>query len=84
MLDLAFDEMEDRSSRRMRTLATQMAVRDLSANEIAGALIPMVDRSTTGSNQRPDTLLQDRRSTRPAGTASRTFGSKAPLLDVAG
>src|SRR6266436_1706897 len=36
--------MEDRSSRRMRTLVTHMA------------------RSTKGSNQRPDTLMQDRTS----------------------
>jgi hypothetical protein len=52
--------MEDRSSRRMRTLVTQMAVRGLSGNEIACALISMMARSTTRSNQRPDTLMQDR------------------------
>ena len=39
--------MEDRSSRRMRTLVTQMARRGLSANEIARALISMVARSMT-------------------------------------
>ena len=39
--------MEDRSSRRMRTLVTQMApVRGLSANENARALISMMARST--------------------------------------
>jgi hypothetical protein len=54
------DEMEDRSSRRLRTLVTQMAVKGLSANEIAGALIPMMARSAMRSNQRPDTLMQDR------------------------
>src|SRR5215468_9900962 len=32
----------------------------LSANEIACALISMMARSTTCSNQRPDTLMQDR------------------------
>ena len=46
--------MEVRSSRRMRTLVTRMA------NEIARALISIVARSTTHSNQRPDTLMQDR------------------------
>ena len=51
--------MEVRSSRRLRTLVTQMALRGLSANEIAGALIPMMARARR-SNQRPDTLMQDR------------------------
>ena len=51
--------MEDGSSRRVRTLVTQMARRDLSGNKIACALISMMARSTC-SNQRPDTLLQDR------------------------
>src|SRR5258708_39662084 len=50
--------MEDRSSRRVRTLVTQKARRGLSANEIACALISMMARSTC-SNQRPDTLMQD-------------------------
>jgi hypothetical protein len=52
--------MEDRSSRRMRTLVTHLAVRGLSANQIACALISMMARSTKRSNQRPDTLMQDR------------------------
>ena len=52
--------MEVRSSRRMRTLVTQMARSGLSANEIARALISMMARSVTSSNQRPDTLMQDR------------------------
>ena len=39
--------MEVRSSRRMRTLVTQMAHRGLSANEIARALISMMARSAT-------------------------------------
>ena len=50
--------MEDRSSRRMRTLVTQTG-RGLSGNEIARALISMMARSTR-SKQRPDTLMQDR------------------------
>jgi hypothetical protein len=53
--------MEDRSSRRMRTLVTHMALRGLSVNEIARALISILVQSTTSSNQRPDTLMQDRR-----------------------
>jgi hypothetical protein len=52
--------MEDRSSERVRTLVTRMADRGLSANENARALISMMARSTTRSNQRPDTLMQDR------------------------
>src|SRR5258708_3082037 len=51
--------MEDRSSRRMRTLVTRMARGGLSANENACALISMMARSKS-SNQRPDTLMQDR------------------------
>src|SRR4029450_2744405 len=51
--------MEDRSSRRPRTLVTPMAQRGLSANELSGALISMMARSTR-FNQRPDTLMQDR------------------------
>jgi hypothetical protein len=51
--------MEDRSSRRLRTLVTLMASSGLSANEIAGALISMMARSER-SKQRPDTLMQDR------------------------
>ena len=38
--------MEDRSSRRMRTLVTRMAHRGLSANELARALISMMARSS--------------------------------------
>jgi hypothetical protein len=68
--------MEDRSSRRMRTLVTQMAlVRGLSGNEIACALISMMARSTR-SNRRPDTLMQDRylaRSMKPLATHGRTI-----------
>src|SRR4030095_16601119 len=51
--------MEDRSSRRPRTLVTLMAQRGLSANELSGALISMMARSTRFT-QRPDTLMQDR------------------------
>jgi hypothetical protein len=53
--------MEDRSFRRLRTLVTRMAHRGLSGNENASALISMMARSTTRSNQRPDTLMQDRK-----------------------
>jgi hypothetical protein len=73
--------MEDRSSRRMRTLVTRMAHRGLSAKKNACALISMMARSTNRSNQRPDTLMQDRnanRSTKPSCNArpDHTFGSK--------
>ena len=53
--------MEDRSSRRMRTLVTHMGapIEALSVNENACALISMMARSKS-SNQRPDTLTQDR------------------------
>jgi hypothetical protein len=70
--------MEDRSSRRMRTLVTQMVHRDLSAKKNAGALISMMARSSNRSNQRPDTLMQDRkaaRSTKPLATHGRTIHS---------
>jgi ABC transporter substrate binding protein len=62
--------------------ATGQPGRWRSANEIACALISMMARSTKGSNQRPDTLMQDRTSanseksscnTRP----DHTFGSIA-------
>src|SRR6266699_5207994 len=39
--------MEDRSSRRLRTLVSQMAPRGLSGNEIARALISMMAGSTS-------------------------------------
>jgi hypothetical protein len=48
--------MEDRSSRRLRTLVTPTARRGLSANEVADALISMMAGSTMSSNQRPDTF----------------------------
>jgi len=72
--------MEDGSSRRVRTLVTQMARRDLSGNKIACALISMMARSTC-SNRRPNTLTQDPISQRrPKPLAPRGgpyIGSKA-------
>src|SRR5262249_35872906 len=65
------NEMEDRSSRRMRTLVTQMAPWGLSGNEIASALISMMARSTQRFNQRPDTLMHDR-------TSANSTNSLAP------
>src|SRR6266849_4400219 len=68
--------MEDRSSRRARALVTRMAQWGLSANEVARALISMVARSTTRSNQRPDTLMQDRSPPlrrKPLATHGRTI-----------
>ena len=52
--------MDDRSSRRMRTPVTRMAHGGLSAKKNACALISMMARSTTRSNLRSDTLMQDR------------------------
>src|SRR5258707_436955 len=79
--------MEDRSSRRMRTLVTQMARRGLSVNEVARALISMMARSTTRSNQRPDTLMQDRicqvDETSCNARPDHTFGSKTDFSGTA-
>ena len=81
--------MEDRSYRRMRTLVTKWPIRGRSGNKTARALISMMARSTTRSNQKPDTLMQDRtsaRSTKPSCNArpDHTLGSKAriPFLSV--
>jgi hypothetical protein len=43
--------------------------RGLSGNETARALISMMARSTTRSNQRPDTLMQDRIAARSTKTS---------------
>src|SRR5215831_17439963 len=61
-----------------------MAVRGLSANEIARALISMMARSTKRSNQRPDTLMQDRISPNSNKSScnarpDHTFGSEADI-----
>jgi hypothetical protein len=76
--------MEDRSSRRVRTLVTRKARRGLSADEIACALISMMARSTC-SNQRPDTLMQDRicqvDETSCNARPDHTFGSK-PAVEL--
>ena len=73
--------MEDRSSRRMRTLWPRWSGRDRSGREIACALISMMARSTIRSKQRPDTLMQDRicRIDETSCTArpDHTFGSRA-------
>jgi len=76
--------MEDRSSRRLRTLVTLMAPCGLSANEIARALISMMARSATSSNRRPDTLMQDRTSPFSTNTScdarpDHTLGQKRPF-----
>src|SRR6516165_1588316 len=71
--------MEDRSSRCMRTLVTQMAPSGLSGNEIARALIPMMARSTRGSNQRPDTLMQDRTSASSMKVLLQRTAGRCPL-----
>jgi len=73
--------MEDRSSRRMRTLVTRMAHGGLSAKKNAGALISMMARSTNRSNQRPDTLMQDRKPPDRRNLLRRTAG---PYIGVKG
>ena len=79
--------MEDRSSRRMRTLVTRMVHRDLSAKKNACALISMMAGSTNRSNQRPDTLMQDRiariNETSCTARPDHTFGSISPVLPPA-
>ena len=52
--------MEERSRRRVRDLVARLALEGLSENEIGRARISMMARSTTRSNRRPDTLMQDR------------------------
>jgi NAD(P)-dependent dehydrogenase (short-subunit alcohol dehydrogenase family) len=54
----------------------QVLPRGLSANENVRALISIVARSTKRSNQRPDTLMQDRQPTdrrKPLATHGRTI-----------
>src|SRR5215831_10411950 len=79
--------MEDRSSRRLRTLVTHWPVRGLSANENARALISMMARSTNRSKSeagyidaRPQSPQIDETScdARP----DHTFGSRAALPTV--
>src|SRR5262245_33157254 len=52
--------MEDRSPGACEHWWHEWRVRGLAANQIARALISMMARSTTCSNQRPDTLMRDR------------------------
>ena len=51
--------MENWSSRRIRELAPEIALRGMAANKIGCARISMMVRSTS-SKARPDTLVQDR------------------------
>src|SRR4030081_3327698 len=61
-------------------------VRGLSANQLDCALISMMARSTTRSNQRPDTLMQDRicqvEETSCDARPDHTFGSKSEELSM--
>src|SRR5882724_4477102 len=57
----------------MRTLVTQMVQSRLSVNENARALISMMARSKC-SNQRPDTLMQDRSPPARRNHLQRTAG----------
>src|SRR6266478_3108323 len=65
--------MEVRSSEHVRTLVTKWSNRGLSANENARALISMMARSKC-SNQRPDTLMQDRSPPARRNHLQRTAG----------
>jgi len=58
--ELNLKNMEERSRRRVRDLVARLALEGLSENEIGRARISMMARSTTRSNRRPDTLMQDR------------------------
>jgi hypothetical protein len=51
--------MENWSSRRIRELSPEIALRGMAANKIGCARISMMVRSTS-SKARPDTLVQDR------------------------
>jgi hypothetical protein len=51
--------MENWSSRRIRELTPEIALRGMAANKIGCARISMMVRSTS-SKARPDTLVQDR------------------------
>src|SRR5262249_33430797 len=53
------EEMENWSSRRIRELTPEIALRGMAANKIGCARISMMVRSTS-SKARPDTLVQDR------------------------
>ena len=68
--------MEVRSSRRLRTLVTQMARRGLSGKELAGALFPMMARSPSGSKSKAgyiDARPLTANSTNPLATHGRTI-----------
>src|SRR5215813_6686549 len=54
----------------------------LSANEIARALISMMARSTTCSNQRPDTLMRDRICRIEENLLQRTAGPYIRVIRV--
>src|SRR5262249_59641913 len=53
------EEMENWSSRRIRELTPEIALRGMAANKSGCARISMMVRSTS-SKARPDTLVQDR------------------------
>src|SRR5262245_30770185 len=71
--------MENWSSRRIRELTPEIALRGMAANKIGCARISMMVRSTS-SKARPDTLVQDRTPGSPFSLATRGgsihFGGK--------
>src|SRR5215471_17278608 len=62
--------MENWSSRRIRELTPEIALRGMAANKIGCARISMMVRSTS-SKARPDTLVQDRTPDSPFSLATR-------------
>jgi len=74
--------MENWSSRRIRELAPEIALRGMAANKIGCARISMMVRSTS-SKARPDTLVQDRTPGSPFSLATHGgsihFGGKADI-----
>src|SRR5262249_14622567 len=81
------EEMENWSSRRIRELTPEIALRGMAANKIGCARISMMVRSTS-SKARPDTLVQDRTPGSPFSLATHGgsihFGGKADKVQAGG
>src|SRR5262245_45869133 len=76
------EAMENWSSRRIRELTPEIALRGMAANKIGCARISMMVRSTS-SKARPDTLVQDRTPGSPFSLATHGgsihFGGEADM-----
>src|SRR5215468_8409860 len=77
--------MENWSSRRIRELTPEIALRGMAANKIGCARISMMVRSTS-SKARPDTLVQDRTPGSPFSLATHGgsihFGGKDEVIGL--